>query len=176
MSTVAHKRAALVFYRNPQWTRDLMPSSTDGFDDLDATLKALTGKVRAKVWSEIVGGAEDIRADAIRSIQSGSKSGEIYKRRSVEHQASAPGEAPATDTGNLVTNLNARYFENDLRAEIGIHDLTTNGAPYARRLELGGRDKRGVYIAPRPFLQPAYDKNVKQIVKAIAKAVNKGAR
>jgi hypothetical protein len=59
-------------------------------------------------FQEIVkGGGQLIRAEAIKSIQTGSKSGVMYQmynpRR--EHRASAPGQAPASDTGNLVSKI-----------------------------------------------------------------------
>ena len=39
-----------------------------------------------------------VEGEAKQSIQRGTKSGKLYKRRSVVHQASAPGEAPASDS------------------------------------------------------------------------------
>jgi len=59
-------------------------------------------------FQEIVkGGGQFIRGEAIKSIQAGAKSGIVYEkynpRRS--HRASAPGQAPASDTGNLVSKI-----------------------------------------------------------------------
>ena len=59
-------------------------------------------------FQEVVkGGGQLIRAEAIKSIQTGAKSGVMYQmynpRR--EHRASAPGQAPASDTGNLVSKI-----------------------------------------------------------------------
>ena len=49
--------------------------------------------------------AKNIETRAKIKIQSPPKTGRIYRHGNVEHQASAPGEAPATDTGNLVNSI-----------------------------------------------------------------------
>jgi hypothetical protein len=41
--------------------------------------------------------------------------------------------------------------------------------PYARRLEFGGRDSRGGYIAPRPYLRPAFaeqEQTIENMIRA----------
>ena len=179
-----------------------MASGVFGFNNLSKKLSDLSPTVKKIVFKQMVKGGALIEGDAKREIQTGTKSGKTYRKGSTGgkvvgnrvkfvdgkvvrgssikkgitgfnfHRASAPGEAPATDTGNLVTRINARFFEDDLRVEIGIHDLSENGAPYARRLELGGKDTRGVFIAARPYLQPAYDSNIDKIVQNIAIAIN----
>ena len=68
-------------------------------------------------------------------------------KQGIEHQASAPGEAPHTDTGNLANSLTSVvYSAAELTAEIQVH------AEYAAALEFGTVDGR---IAARPFLTPA---------------------
>lgn len=59
------------------------------------------------------------------------------------HRASAPGEAPATDTGNLAGSIYAR-MTGKLVGETG------STAEYAAALELGG-----AHMEPRPALLPA---------------------
>jgi len=59
------------------------------------------------------------------------------------HRASAPGEAPAADTGTLRRSIQVDLSEiNELRAYVG------TSLPYAAALELGTR-----YIAPRPYMR-----------------------
>jgi hypothetical protein len=70
---------------------------------------------------------------------SGVKSGRRYKRGRRYHQASAPGEAPATDTGTLVNSIQASKVRPLLWR-------VTAGAMYGWILEI----KRN-----RPFLRPA---------------------
>lgn len=74
------------------------------------------------------------------------KSGRLYRRgRTAMHQASAPGEAPAVDTGFLTNSIQVATT-GPLTAEIQIP------AEYAAYLEFGTRR-----MAPRPYVQPAID-------------------
>lgn len=97
----------------------------------------------------------------IKISYTGRKSGRIYKRGSRTHQASAPGEAPAVDAGNL-SNSTQWVQESRLRAVIG------TSAEYAEVLEFGG-----VKMLPRPFMGPAFEK-VKPIFEAGLRALMRG--
>ncbi len=94
-----------------------------------------------------------VRTHAIRLIQKPG-SGVVYTRppgsnRSRSHQASAPGEAPATDTGILAGSMNVdRARGAKLSAEVGPADK----AEYGKWLEFGTRN-----MQPRPFLKPSFD-------------------
>ena len=80
-------------------------------------------------------------------IQTSPASGNIYPRgKSGSHQASAPGEPPATDTGFLVNSIQAELHSDDT---IGTIEF---GAEYALPLE-GGTE----HMAPRPFVVPAIE-------------------
>ena len=78
--------------------------------NLERVLKSLNtlGKDMLPEFREVImGGAQQIRGEAIQSIQTGSKSGIVYQKYNPkrEHRASAPGESPASDTGNLVSKI-----------------------------------------------------------------------
>lgn len=76
-----------------------------------------------------------------------SKRGNLYKTVGYKlHRASAPGEAPATDIGNLVNSGYAKRARRGLW-HVGFH------AKYARGLEFGTPK-----ILPRPFLRPAVER------------------
>jgi HK97 gp10 family phage protein len=104
----------------------------------------------------ITGGAQLIRSEAVKSIQTGPKSGKTYElynpRRT--HVASAPGEAPASDTGNLV---------NQIRVNLKSQDIVTveSRASYSKFLEYGTSKMQA-----RPFLFPAYKMSQNKIVMA----------
>lgn len=103
--------------------------------------------------------ALDIQARAQMAIMNPPKSGRIYKRGNVVHQASAPGEAPATDTGNLVNSaytkqLGRAYYETGFTAE------------YAAHLEFGTAK-----IEPRPYLRPAVEAVRKAFIADIKRIV-----
>ena len=68
--------------------------------------------------------AKNIETRAKIKIQSPPKTGRIYRHGKVEHQASAPGEAPATDTGNLVNSIASD------RVRPMLHEVTV-GAEYS---------------------------------------------
>jgi HK97 gp10 family phage protein len=100
-----------------------------------------------------------VHADARRSILKGPKTGRLYKRRGIEHRASAPGEPPATDTGRLVGSVT---FELEPSRPVGFVRAAT---AYAKALEFGT-----MKMAARPFLQPALEKNRQKISALIANA------
>jgi hypothetical protein len=105
--------------------------------------------------------ALDIQARAQMAIMNPPKSGRIYRRGNVAHQASAPGEAPATDTGNLV---NSAYTK-----KLGQADYETGfTAEYAAHLEFGAPN---AHIAPRPYLRPAVEAVRDAFMSAIRRIV-----
>jgi HK97 gp10 family phage protein len=81
----------------------------------------------------------------MKRLMSLPKSGILYRRGRVVHQASAPGQPPAVDTGTL-TNSISFSFENPLMARIIIN------AEYASYLENGT-----ARMAARPFIEPAVE-------------------
>lgn len=76
----------------------------------------------------------------------GPKSGNEYNRRGRVHIASAPGEAPAVDSGFLINSIQT-VVKSDFEAEIVI------GAEYAETLE---------FDMDRPFVRPAIDSVLKR--------------
>ena len=81
-------------------------------------------------------------------IRNPPKTGRIYmkgKNRDIAHQASAPEEAPATDTGALADNSLIR------RRGLADYEIQFN-QKYAAPLEFGTPT-----ILPRPFLRPAVE-------------------
>jgi hypothetical protein len=90
--------------------------------------------------------ALEVRADIVRRIQRGPKTGRVYRSGNVTHRASAPGEAPATDTGRLANSI---VYE-----RIGlIAAKVSSRLPYATYLEFGTQR-----IAPRPAWTPAVER------------------
>jgi hypothetical protein len=89
--------------------------------------------------------AKQIEGRAKVKIMDGPKTGKVYQIGKVTHQASAPGEAPATDTGNLVNSINTERVKPMLH-RVNVH------AEYAASLEYGTSR-----MSPRPFLQPSFE-------------------
>lgn len=121
----------------------------------------VTARVRQAVQRGLVRGGEDVRTEALRLILETAKTGRLYRRRSVTHQASAPGEAPASDTGTLVSRVVVDYSRlGGLVVSVGAHTA------YAAYLEFGTRR-----MAPRPFMRPALAAKAKGIEADVAREV-----
>lgn len=80
------------------------------------------------------------------------------------HVRSAPGEAPAVETGRLKTSLHVSVSSSG-RAEADV----VAPVEYAAALEYGTR-----HMAPRPFLAPALDAKREMIFERVRRAVVRG--
>ena len=128
--------------------------------NLEQTLRkfnALDKDLKEPFREVVKGGAQFIRGEAIKSIQTGPKSGRLYEKYNPKrtHRASAPGQSPASDTGNLVRNIKVNQKNKDV-AEV------QSNAPYSAFLEFGTSK-----MLPRPFLFPAFEKSKNKIVQAV---------
>lgn len=130
----------------------------NGGKELQEALKAYQGYASDAVSNAIKTTALAVEADAVKNIQRGTKSGKVYKRGSVEHQASAPGESPASDTGNLASSIKAV-----IRPNIAIVGTDQD---YGAYLEFGT-----VNISERPWLRPAKQKNIDLYLTLMAKGL-----
>ena len=111
----------------------------------------------------ILGSAQLIRGEAIKSIQTGPKSGRIYEKYNPRrtHKSSAPGQAPASDTGNLVSQIRVRQKNPD---EV----VVESNALYSAFLEFGTSK-----MLARPFLFPATERSRPKITQAVFNRVKK---
>lgn len=121
--------------------------SVSNVKELQAAIKAIGGKAEANVGKAIEATALGINRDVKDSIQRGDKTGRVYQRGNITHRASAPGEAPATDTGTLVSSI---YYE----PQSGLLSMIGSRLAYAYYLEFGT-----MRIAPRPSWMPAVEAN-----------------
>ncbi len=132
-------------------------------------LQTLRVRFFAEAQEALTGTAMLAAAEAKRKVIDGPKTGYIYdwaptdkedprktrmiyfhghwfwiRPRTAPHQASAPWQAPATDTGTLAGSISAEPIDGTLGARIVARTR------YATWLEYGTK-----YMAPRPFLRPA---------------------
>ena len=77
-----------------------------------------------------------------------------------QHTASAQGEPPATDTGFLINSITS-IVKKDKGEVVG---QVITSAPYAKFLEFGTSN-----ILPRPFMQPALERNRPKIRRIFKK-------
>lgn len=119
--------------------------SITGTKALQAALAAMKDDISDAVSGVVNATGLEVRGDIVKRIQRGPASGRVYKKYNPSrvHKASAPGEAPATDTGRLVGSIT---FTED-----GPMSVTIGSAlAYASYLEFGTHK-----MAPRPAWVPA---------------------
>ena len=162
-------------------------------DSVINALRAYGVKAENEIAKAVVATAFQVNEDVKEAIKNPPKTGHVYYRipganymtirqgaidgpvvavfrasgrqnLSLTHQASAPGEAPATDTGGLVSSIFFKQ-ETKLSAEIG------SRLPYAYWLEFGTKK-----IKPRPSWRPAVAKNTPLFQKLVDAAIRRAAQ
>ena len=87
---------------------------------------------------------------------SGNRSGQVYDHPSnnTTYKASAPGEPPASPTGELIQSIQSTVVSTNT-SDIGTVGSTSDIAPI---LENGALN-----MAPRPFIGPSFDRATPQL-------------
>lgn len=129
-------------------------------DALVRDLGAVPARTERAVRAVVRATALKVEGRAKERIQRPPKTGRIYRRGRIVHQASAPGQSPATDTGTLAS----RVFH-DI-AGGGFEASVFSDVSYAGYLEFG--TKR---MAPRPYLAPSLQENAAEFHRALDLAV-----
>lgn len=107
----------------------------------------------------LAAGALLTETEAKRSIQAHESKGNQYKRGTVTHTASTPGNPPNSDTGNLVNNITVEKIN-------GGYDVgSRRGAPYGLWLEFGTAS-----VQARPWLAPAYAMAIDRTIQKLKEA------
>lgn len=140
-------------------------------DRLIRRLQDLPLDMRNGIGKALAASVVEMDGYAKQKIQGGARSGRVYKRRSVSHRASAPGEFPKSDTGQLVSSLFFRVGADRLSAMFGTR------LNYGAYLEFGTSRMRA-----RPWLRPTFQANVKKaqervraaVLEALKKATRRG--
>lgn len=147
----------------------------EGSEALSTNLKGLMSAFPNAINKAVVKTASEVRNNALKSIRREQSMGRVYthhftamlpsgaliegKKRSKPHTASAPGDAPNTDTGRLVVSI---ATENPRK---GLSYVGTS-VEYGKYLEFGTRR-----VAARPWLRPAMDKAAPELPNAITNAI-----
>lgn len=118
-------------------------SSVRGLTQVKAKLKALSEQTTKILKTIIATAAFRYDLDLKNEIRTGGRTGIIYKRGAKSHQASAPGEPPKADRGELVNSIHIVSKNQGLTAEV------KSKLPYAGALELGTSK-----VAARPAWLP----------------------
>jgi hypothetical protein len=136
----------------------------EGMGQVQAALRKYGKEAETAIGKDVTATALDINTAVKKAIQRGPKTGNTYTRGNIEHTASAPGEAPATDTGTLASSV---YFDNTgkMSATIG------SRLAYAYYLEYGTKK-----IAPRPVWQPETIKGQTKLNERVLKTLERLAK
>lgn len=126
------------------------------WDTRDFVVKSRAASLRA-----LESAASILRVEIVRLILETPKTGRLYRRRGVTHQASAPGEPPASDTGALVRGVTVSVDTEQLVLRV------TNDVDYALPLEFGTP-----WIEPRPFMRIALDNKREEISDILQSELN----
>lgn len=110
-------------------------------------LGALQGQIRGQSLKAVEQTMDDIHTDVMRRQHVPGR-GIIYVHGGITHQASAPGQAPAAETGELI----ASYEVGVAMTPSGPVGIIHTDTEYAAALEYGAP---GRGLAPRPSLTPA---------------------
>ena len=95
------------------------------------------------------------KREVVRLIQEQPKTGAIYTIRGQSHQASAPGEAPASVTGNLAQKVSIKTVS-------ATQLILGDKAKYGGYLEYGTRN-----MEPRPHLKTGAENTSRDMVNAL---------
>ena len=133
--------------------------SVQGGEALSKALKDLGAGIDGAVNKAIVRTANQVRGEAIKMISREISSGRVYVRGNVIHTASAAGESPNTDTGNLVSKI---AVENPRRGT----SFVGTSVEYGKYLEFGTSK-----MAARPWLRPAMERNEAKLTENITNAI-----
>ena len=142
-----------------------MTITVSGEKELKRKLLSLGASMDEALLGGVILTANDIRTDAIKSINGVSPGRQVDRSRqgggTYTHTAAAEGNAPNTDTGKLVSSVSVEVNRSGLYALVG------SNLDYAGFLEMG-TSKMGA----RPWLEPALRKNRGNLNKNLSAAAD----
>lgn len=140
-----------------------MTVKISGLSALRADADATKAAVRGGLVGALHEAAYIVEGRAKALVLEPPKTGRLYKRgKKTTHQASAPGEAPASDTGNLAGSITQDVSAFDLECRVSAE------TPYAEALEYGTTK-----MEPRPFMRRALTESEDLILEAVVDHVKR---
>jgi hypothetical protein len=138
------------------------------------TVEQALARIARKLSVGLQAAANEVRSDAVRSVNLSQPIRRSKSGRTVGLAPSAPGEPPKRLTGALIQSIQAPGVEREGNTLVA---PVVAGTKYARRLELGfvGTDSRGRRISqgPRPYLRPALERIRPRLAQIIASAAER---
>lgn len=142
-------------------------ATVKGLAEMRKNVAALSADIGAHLTKSAIQGARLVQTNVIKSIKSQSP-GEAVTRyhpgqAPVEHIASKPGDAPNTDTGELI-----RGIQVEITPAAVFVGVESSQDEKANALEFGTLDGT---LAARPFLFPAFEAAKPEIVQLMKQAI-----
>ena len=139
--------------------------SLEGTEALQASLRNMTDDMREGVNKVVLNEALRLRGLVIEKVQRGPATGRTYTKYNPRrvHTASAPGQAPMTDTERLASSV---YFTQAFGARRGLEAQVGSNLVYAAHLEYG--TKR---MAARPYFRPAIEEREPKFHRNLERAI-----
>jgi hypothetical protein len=123
-------------------------------------VSALGDDIREALLDVVETESAELFSEALARVRRSSGGGRAYRRGGRLHRASAPGEPPASDTGELARTVRRKVFRQDLAASVSV------AARFGFMLESGTR-----HIRPRPWLVPVRAARADRFVAAVEGAL-----
>lgn len=134
----------------------------NGLKEVQDAIRAYQGDISTQLGLIVNAAALEAVSDVRRAIQGPPKTGNEYLRgKGKVHRASAPGQAPATDTGTLVSSI-----YNEDRGQYA--KAIGSRLPYAFYLEFGT-----FKMDARPSWVPAVERTIPKMLKRVQIAIAK---
>lgn len=138
----------------------------NGGKALADALRNASKDVQQQASDAVLDFATDMHSDVVRAVQRGPASGVVYEKYTPRrtHQASAPGQAPMSDTGRLASSI---YFQQ--RGKVSA--VVGTKIQYAAFLEYGTRR-----MAKRPFFAPAFERGKAEFRRTMERILGSALR
>jgi hypothetical protein len=148
----------------------MVKPSIEGLAQMRAALASRQKELDAGIHEAVTKTGLWLHGDIIKRYQRGPASGRVYTKYSPRrrHQASAPWQAPQTDTGRLAGGMTFRQLPDGVEI--------VNRVKYARALEYGHKYRTGQRILPRPAWRPARYKAEQLLDRLILDVINRFTR
>lgn len=142
-------------------------ATVEGLAKMRQNVAALSAELGPHLTKAAVKGARLVQSRVIKSIKTQSP-GELVERSQpgqapYDHIASKPGDAPNTDTGELI-----RGIQVEITPSAVFVGVEASQDVKASALEFGTMDGR---LAARPFLFPAFEQSKPEIVQFFRDAI-----
>lgn len=142
-------------------------ATVEGLAQMRKNVAALSAEIGPHLTKAAVKGARLVQSRVIKSIKAQSPGEPVIRyhpgQAPVEHVASKPGDAPNTDTGELI-----RGIQIEITPGAVFVGVEASQDEKANALEFGTLDGT---LAARPFLFPAFEASKPEIVALMRQAI-----